>query len=266
MSQARYPVLPSRMSLMLFKSRIKGASTGHRMLKKKADALTMRYRGIMSELRKVKTEMVGEMKKAHFSLAEARFTTGDVSFAVQESMKLNPVKAVMKMDNIAGVFVAAMSANVQSSDKDLAGLGRGGEQVKVARDTFQKVLAQLISLASLQTSFISLDYALKITNRRVNALEKVVIPKMERTIAYISTEMDELEKEEFFRLKMVQKKKKQMRAKQTAMYASERSTAAAATAAAAAAAGHQDPMSGIDMVPNAPAFGASGAGDDELIV
>ena len=43
----------------------------------------------------------------------------------------------------------------------------------------------LVELASLQTAFLTLDEAFKTTNRRVNALDNVVIPKLENTIAYI---------------------------------------------------------------------------------
>ena len=46
------------------------------------------------------------------------------------------------------------------------------------------------------------------TNRRVNAIEHVVIPKLDNTIKYILSELDEMDREEFFRLKKVQGKKK----------------------------------------------------------
>jgi V-type H+-transporting ATPase subunit D len=49
---------------------------------------------------------------------------------------------------------------------------------------------------------------IRTTNRRVNALEHVLLPRMENTIAYITAELDEADREEFYRLKKVQNKKK----------------------------------------------------------
>ena len=53
-----------------------------------------------------------------------------------------------------------------------------------------------------------LDDVIRITNRRVNAIEHVVLPRLENTIKYINSELDEMDREEFFRLKKIQSKKK----------------------------------------------------------
>merc|ERR1712012_964618 len=75
-------------------------------------------------------------------------------------------------------------------------------------DVYLKAVINLIKLASLQTSFKTLDEEIKMTSRRVNALEYVLIPRIEETIAYIILEMDEQDREEFFRVKKVVEKKK----------------------------------------------------------
>lgn len=65
------------------------------------------------------------------------------------------------------------------------------------RKSIQEPLKLLVELASLQTAFIILDEVIKVTNRRVNAIEHVIIPRTENTIAYINSELDELDREEF---------------------------------------------------------------------
>ena len=96
----------------------------------------------------------------------------------------------------------------------LAGLSKGGQQIARARTTFSKAVDVLVQLATLQSSFTILDEAIKVTSRRVNALDTVVVPRIANTVEYIKSELDELEREEFFRLKRSQdKKKKDIKAK-----------------------------------------------------
>lgn len=99
---------------------------------------------------------------------------------------------------------------------DLTGLGKGGANIAKLKKNYNKAIELLVELATLQTCFITLDEAIKVTNRRVNAIEHgkslclpvigrlttnglVIIPKIENTLTYIVTELDEMEREEFFR-------------------------------------------------------------------
>lgn len=85
------------------------------------------------------------------------------------------------------------------SDFNLTGLGRGGQQVLRAKEVYAKAVETLVELASLQTAFTILDEVIRATNRRVNAIEHVVIPRLDNTIKYIMSELDEMDREEFFR-------------------------------------------------------------------
>ncbi|XP_034941735.1 V-type proton ATPase subunit D [Chelonus insularis] len=205
----RLPIFPSRGAQMLMKSRLQGATKGHGLLKKKADALQMRFRMILGKIIETKTLMGEVMKEATFSLAEAKFATGDFNQVVLQNVTKAQIKIRSKKDNVAGVNLPVFESYQDGTDTyELAGLARGGQQLAKLKKNYQKGVKLLVVLASLQTSFVTLDEVIKITNRRVNAIEHVIIPRIERTLAYIISELDELEREEFYRLKKIQDKKK----------------------------------------------------------
>lgn len=137
------------------------------------------------------------MKEAAFSLAEAKFATGDFNQVVLQNVTKAQIKIRTKKDNVAGVTLPvfesytvskspSLSRNGQSisiaylllvsvqdgSDTyELAGLARGGQQLSKLKKNYQAAVKLLVELASLQTSFVTLDEVIKITNRRVNAIE-----------------------------------------------------------------------------------------------
>lgn len=156
------------------------------------------------------------MQLAAFSLAEVTYATGDISYQIQESVQQASFRVKAKQENVSGTILPAFEKDQAAEDNNsnsngginLTGLGRGGQQITKCRETFKKAVETLVELASLQTAFVILDEVIKMTNRRVNALEHVVIPRLENTIGYINSELDEMDREEFFRLKKIQGKKK----------------------------------------------------------
>jgi hypothetical protein len=133
-----------------------------------------------------------------------------------------------RTDNVAGVEAAVFDQYETGGEfAQNLGLVGGGRKIEACRDKFGDYLRSLIKIASLQTSFVAMDEALKITNRRVNALENVTLPRILATINYINRELDELEREDFTRLKMV-KRKKEEAIKASELEAKEKKAMAAA--------------------------------------
>jgi len=214
MSKAKFNVFPTRMTLTVMKAKLKGAIRGHSLLKKKSDALTLRFRSILNKIAECKETMGTNMKGASFSLAKAKWAAhpSDIKTTVLENVGQASFKLKLGNDNVAGVQLPNFSQLNDNSKlpQELTGLGKGGRQVQECRDLYMKALEGLVQLASLQTAFVTLDEVIRITNRRVNAIDCVVRPKYENTINYIVSELDELEREEFYRLKKIQGKKKKM--------------------------------------------------------
>ena len=202
--------MPTVTVLAVMKARLLGATKGHALLKKKADALTLRFRQILRKIVQAKEKMGSIMRDSFFSLAQAKYAAGDFRHTLMDSVDQATVRVATHEENVAGVKLPKFDVTKESKDLKLGliGLGTGGKQIQECRKSFLEAVDLLVEIASLQTAFLTLDEAIKTTNRRVNALEHVVKPRLENTIAYIKGELDELEREEFFRLKKVQGNKK----------------------------------------------------------
>ncbi|XP_004507078.1 V-type proton ATPase subunit D [Cicer arietinum] len=203
----RLNVVPTVTMLGVVKARLVGATRGHALLKKKSDALTVQFRQILKKIVSTKESMGDIMKTSSFALTEAKYVAGDnIKHVVLENVKEASLRVRSRTENVAGVKLPKFdyTNDGEAAKNDLTGLARGGQQVQQCRGAYIKAIEVLVELASLQTSFLTLDDAIKTTNRRVNALENVVKPRLENTISYIKGELDELEREDFFRLKKIQ--------------------------------------------------------------
>lgn len=73
---------------------------------------------------------------------------------------------------LSGVFLPIFYSYIDGPDTyDLTGLGKGGANITALKKNYSRAVELLVELATLQTCFITLDDAIKLTNRRVNAIE-----------------------------------------------------------------------------------------------
>lgn len=203
----------NRMMLQQFKGRLGGAKKGHGLLKKKRDALKKRFMDMLKKIVDTKLEVGNTLKEAAFSYAKANWATGgeDISMSIQERAKEPSITCRLTADNVAGVKLPVFKM-CHDSKKDgeiqTLGVAHGGAVIQACRETYFKAITAIIELASLQTTFFTLNEEIKMTGRRVNALEYVIIPRIQDVMKYIEQEMDEQAREEFFRVKKVVEKKK----------------------------------------------------------
>ena len=220
---------------------------------------------MLKEIKQKKMQLAAAMPSTFMALASAEYAAGDFKGDILQNVKSARLRVRTKMDNVAGVklptFAPVVDEHAEGGSENI-GLSRGGKQIEECRKAWRELVDSLIRISSLQTSFMVLDEALKVTNRRVNALECVVVPRIEGTVAYILKELDELEREEFFRLKKVVAQNRERAEALDAQIAAEK----AAEEARALAAGAPPPAPpGADAPPQASLLdGFDGGGDDVI--
>jgi len=202
------------MNLQVFKARLVGASKGYQLLKKKRDALKAKFSEIMKAIVIVKVEAGRTLKDCAFTGAKAHWAAAGSDFSASVFGGAGAPSITVKLGSmgVAGCvmpqFEMAHDATKDTSVGTL-GVGHGGAVIEHNRKTHQHAVKTLVKLASLQSAFATIDEEIKMTGRRVNALEYVVIPRIELVIADMIQELDEEAREEFYRVKKVVDKKKQ---------------------------------------------------------
>lgn len=206
----------NRMTLQLFRGKLTGAQKGFKLLKQKRDALKTRFQAMLREIVQTKLEVGTGLKDAAFSLAKAQWATEeDITSSILERVQRPSITCKLSAENVAGVKLPIFKM-VHDPTKDSTttlGVDSGGAVINACRETYFKALENLVKLASLQTAFMTLDEEIKMTSRRVNALEYVIIPRIEVIIADIQQDLDEQARDDFIRVKKVVEKKRQKLAK-----------------------------------------------------
>ncbi|VVC02596.1 V-type ATP synthase subunit D [Candidatus Burarchaeum australiense] len=201
-------VKPTRMELIKARARIRLAKRGHKLLKQKRDALVLEFFKILEKAKDLRSELNRMMELSYGSLAKAEAYDG--VFEVESAaLAVKKVPAVsIEARNIMGVKIPAMESIDVKKTLAERGYSVVGTSAKVdeAAERFESSLDMVLKLAESENALKKLIREIEKTKRRVNALEYVLIPKLETQAKYISFRLDEMERESFFTLKMIKRK------------------------------------------------------------
>ena len=198
-------VKPTRSELIQLKRKIKLSESGHKLLKMKRDGLIIEFFKILNEARNVRTELDAAYAKSveKFNLAsavEGMITVRSTAFTAKESPEIQ-----LSGHNIMGVVVPKISSTGVRKSLTERGYGIIGTSsyIDETADSYEDLVEKIIIAAELETAMKRILNEIEKTKRRVNALEFKVIPELIATMKYIRFVLEELERENTFRLKRI---------------------------------------------------------------
>ncbi len=200
-------IKPTRSELLKLKKQIKLAKSGYSLLKKKRDGLILEFFEILKKAKTLRQELVDEYKIALEKMNIARTLEGDLKVK-SIAMAIHGIPDVkLTTKNIMGVKVP----KIEASEIQKAFMGRGygaysSSAVDEAASAYEKVVEKIILAAEVETSMRKLLNEIEKTKRRVNALEFVVIPQLDKVKSFIQLRLEEMERENIFRMKRIKAK------------------------------------------------------------
>ncbi len=199
-------IKPTRSELMKLKNRIKLAKSGYNLLKKKRDGLILEFFEILKKAKTVRQELTEEYKQAVYTGNVARTVEGDLqvrslALAVKEAPALQ-----IQSRNIMGVVVPKISYQKKEKSYDRGyGTIANAAVIDEASISYEKVVLKVIEAAEIETGIKKLLNEIEKTKRRVNALEFEIIPKLDINRKFIQMRLDEIDRENVFRMKRIKK-------------------------------------------------------------
>lgn len=198
-------IKPTRMELIKLKKRIALAQSGYNLLKKKRDGLILEFFEVLKKAKSLRQDLTVAYQKALAAMNIARTIEGDIKIrSLARAVKDKPL-IELSAKNIMGVSVPKI--NAQYSEKHFLERGYGLTSSSAALDSaahsFDVVVIKVIEAAEVETALKKLLIEIEKTKRRVNALEFEVIPKLKKQKAFIQMRLEEMERENIFRMKRI---------------------------------------------------------------
>ena len=201
-------IKPTRSELINLKRRIKQTSSGYNLLKMKRDGLFFEFRTLLAEMIKAREELVGTYRDALKSIALASSIEGGLAVKSAAIAATSGPEVMVSRRNIMGVVVPKVDGTNLTTTVETrpTGIIGGSSYIDESADAYSILISKIVKAAEMEATLKRLLEEIEATKRRVNALEFVVIPEMKEAQSFIQLRLEEMEREETFRLKRFKNK------------------------------------------------------------
>lgn len=203
-------IFPTKANLMATQKSLSLAKLGYELMDRKRNILVREMMQLVDEAKEVESTINEAYKKAYASLQKANITLGRCS----DYARTVPLDETLKVDykSVMGVEIPLITLGEQDM-KNYYGFDTTNSYLDEAYFNFNEAKRLSVKLVETQTSIYRLADAIKKTQKRANALNNIMIPKFTQTVKFISEALDEKEREDFTRLKVVKSTKEKTKNK-----------------------------------------------------
>ncbi len=196
-------VNPTRMELLEIRKKLTLAEKGHKLLEEKRDSLVEQFFTIIDKRNELNQDIQKRFTNAFTALLDAQMILGESQ--VENYAKLTPAHAEIRFtqENVMGVKLPRLDIPEQHREPPPYGILETCGRLDDSYMLFTELRSKLLDLADVEGRIKSLATEIEKTKRRVNVLENNLIPKLKATQKHIEMQLEEREREDFFRRKRI---------------------------------------------------------------
>lgn len=197
--------VPTKGNLIAIKKSLSLALVGYDLMDKKRNILVRELMALTARAGELQQSVDSTFSAAYRALERANITLG----FCDEISRTVPTDHSLYMDSrsVMGVEIPILGIETSAEHSLCYGLGTTNSALDEAVALFTKAKELCVELAEIENSVYRLTVAIKKTRKRANALKNILIPRFEEDVRFITEALDEKDREEFSRMKVIKKNK-----------------------------------------------------------
>lgn len=198
-------VVPTKGNLIAMKKSLQLANLGYNLMDQKRNVLIKEMMTLLDDVKLIRDRITSSYQEAYDALQEANISMGLITDIVNSTPEDYGISIAYR--SVMGVEIPKITYDKQPL-KMTYDIERSNSKVDYAYNCFYNVKQLTVLLAEVENSVYRLANTIRKTQKRANALRNISIPRFESTIKVISEALEEKEREEFTRQKVIKEMKK----------------------------------------------------------